>query len=84
MLKIITKLREFYKRSNDFLREELWRIPLGTLPLTKAFVFRILRAVLIVFRGIKNGSLDLRAGALYFYYLLELVPVLAILFGIDK
>ena len=84
MLKIITKLREFYKRSNDFLREELWRIPLGTLPLTKAFVFRILRAVLIVFRGIKNGSLDLRAGALTFYSLFALVPVLALLFGIAK
>ena len=84
MLKKITKLREFYKRSNDFLREGLWRIPLGTLSLAKAFVFRILRAILIVFQGIKNGRLDLRAGALTFYSLFALVPVLALLFGIAK
>lgn len=77
-------MREFYKRSNDFLKKELWRVPLGLLPVTKAFVYRIIRAILIVFRGIKNGSLDLRAGALTFYSLFALVPVLALLFGVSK
>ena len=84
ILKKAAQLREFYKRSNDFLKKELWRVPLSTLPVTKAFVYRIIRAILIVFRGIKNGSLDLRAGALTFYSLFALIPVLALLFGISK
>jgi membrane protein len=68
----------------DFLRVEIWRIRLRTLPPKKSFLIKQLRIVLLALRGFADDKCLLRASALTFYSLLSIVPVLAMAFGIAK
>jgi len=68
----------------DFLRVEIWRIRLRTLPPKKSFLIKQLRIVLLALRGFGDDKCLLRASALTFYSLLSIVPVLAMAFGIAK
>ncbi|RLB38019.1 MAG: YihY/virulence factor BrkB family protein, partial [Deltaproteobacteria bacterium] len=68
----------------NFLRSDVWRIQETDLPRIKAFWLRLIRIVLLSFRGVLEDKCQLRASALTFYTVLSLVPVLAMLFGIAK
>ena len=68
----------------DFLRVEIWRIRLRTLPPNRSFLIKQLRIVLLALRGFGEDKCQLRASALTFYSLLSVVPVLALAFGIAK
>jgi membrane protein len=72
------------KRLVSFIREGIWRIRLADLPRKKALLVRLVRMVLLSFRGFKKDRCQLRASALTFYSLLSIVPVVAMIFGIAK
>ncbi len=77
-------LREKRARIKKYLEQEIWRIHLTGLPLLRALYIRLLRIIMIVFRGISQGKLSARSATLTYYSLLAIVPFLAILFGISK
>jgi len=68
----------------DFVRTDVWRIPLGKMPRRKSFFIRQLRIILLAFRGFDENKCQLRASALTFYTLLSVVPVVAMAFGVAK
>ena len=68
----------------QFVTTDLWRIRAKDLRGSKFFLLRILRVVVLSFRGILENRGYLRATVLTFYSLLSIVPVAAMLFGIAK
>lgn len=68
----------------DFLRTDIWRISLKTLPGKRSFLIRQLRVIILAVRGFDEDKCQLRASALTFYSLLSFVPVVAMAFGIAK
>jgi membrane protein len=68
----------------QFLKTDIWRIRDRDLPGAKFFLIRLLKVVILTFRGISEDRSPLRASALTFYSLLSIVPVAALVFGIAK
>jgi len=68
----------------NFLRTDIWRISLKKTPGSKSFFIKLLRIVILSFRGFDEDKCHLRASALTFYSLLSLVPVVAMAFGVAK
>jgi membrane protein len=67
-----------------FLTEDVWRLPIKTMPKYKLFLIRQLRIILLAIRGLNEVKVNLRASALTFYSMLSVVPVAAMGFGIAK
>ncbi len=74
------KLRSIF----EFLKSDIWRIEETELNRLRALFLRLIRIVLLSFRGLFEDKCQLRASALTFYSVLSFVPVLAMLFGIAK
>ncbi|MEN8264084.1 MAG: YihY/virulence factor BrkB family protein [Nitrospirota bacterium] len=68
----------------NFLKNDLWIIPLDDLSFLKSLLIKQLRIIMIAVRGFAEDRCQLRASALTFYSLLSIVPVLAMAFGIAK
>ncbi len=77
-------LRQRTAQSISFLTTDVWRVRRKDLPRARAFFLRLLRIVLLTFRGLAEDRCQLRASSLTFYSLLSVVPVLAMIFGIAK
>jgi len=68
----------------NFLKTDIWRIPLKNYPRSKSFFLKQLRIFLLAIRGFDEDKCKFRASALTFYSLLSIVPVLAMMFGVAK
>ena len=68
----------------DFLKNDLWRIPINELSPSKSFLYSQLRILYLAIKGFIEDKVQLRASALTLFSLLSLVPVLAVAFGIAK
>lgn len=77
-------LRQRAMQAIGFLTTDIWRIRRKDLPRPRSFVIRLLRIILLTFRGLAEDRCQLRASSLTFYSLLSIVPVLAMIFGIAK
>ncbi len=77
-------LRQRVVQAIGFLTTDIWRIRRKDLPRPRSFVIRLLRIILLTFRGLAEDRCQLRASSLTFYSLLSIVPVLAMIFGIAK
>jgi membrane protein len=78
------ELKQNTTRVARFLKTDVWRIRQKDLPGPRAFTIRLLRIVLLTFRGLSEDRCQLRASSLTFYSLLSIVPVVAMIFGIAK
>jgi membrane protein len=67
-----------------YIKTDIWRMRLRDLPLSKSFLIRIIRIVVLAFRGFNEKNCRFRASALTFYTLLSIVPILALMFAIAK
>lgn len=67
-----------------FIKKDIWRISFKTLPKYQVFLFKLLRILLLAFRGYDEDKVSLRSSALTFYSMLSVVPVAAMAFGISK
>ena len=72
------------QRLLEFFRKGIWQIRLEDLPRKRASLIRLVRIILLSFRGFYNDRCQLNASALTFYSLLSIVPVVAMIFGIAK
>jgi membrane protein len=67
-----------------FLKTGVWRIRKGDVPAVTWFLIKVLRILLLTFRGFVENKCQLRASSLTFYSLLSIVPVMAMAFGVAK
>jgi len=67
-----------------FLSTDIWRIRAKELSRSRSYLLRLLRIIVLSFRGFLRDDCFLRASALTFYSVLSIVPVLAAMFGIAK
>lgn len=78
------KLKHYFYKILYFIRKDIWRIRLKDLSKGKYYLIRILRIILLAFRGFSKDQIIVRAAALTYYSLLSIVPVIAMGFGIAK
>jgi len=72
------------KQILHFVTAGIWEIRLKNLPAIKALAVKILRVVILAGRGfIENGG-QKKASVLTYYSLLNMVPIVAVIFGIAK
>jgi len=67
-----------------FLKTGIWRIGEGDVSPVTWFLIKVLRIILLTFRGFVENKCQLRASSLTFYSLLSVVPVMAMAFGVAK
>lgn len=72
------RLRVMRSSVRDFMRNRLWDVNLAHAPGLQALGIRILRAIVIVFKGFKEDECSIHASALTFSSLMSIVPVLAL------
>lgn len=72
------------KRILHFINVGLWEIRLKDLPLIKALPIKILRVVILSTRGFVKDDCRKKASVLTYYSLLNIVPIIAVVFGIAK
>lgn len=72
------------KRGVQFIRHDIWRIPLKDMPKRKMFFIRQLRILMLAVRGFREDQVLLRAPALTYYSMFSIVPIAALAFGIAK
>ncbi|OGP62617.1 MAG: hypothetical protein A2169_07715 [Deltaproteobacteria bacterium RBG_13_47_9] len=67
-----------------FIRTGIWEIRLKDLARGKAFFVKFLRVILLGLRGFLRNDCQKSASVLTYYSLLNVVPVVAVIFGIAK
>src|SRR5680860_1366394 len=67
-----------------FLKTGIWRVRRVDVSHVTWILIKILRIILLTFRGFVENKCQLRASSLTFYSLLSIVPVMAMAFGVAK
>ncbi len=80
----ISQVFEAVNRALQFVRNDIWRMPLKELPRRKMFLIKQLRILILAVRGFRDDQVLLRAPALTYYSMFSIVPVAALAFGIAK
>jgi len=68
----------------QFLNTDIWRLQAHKLPPGRSFWITQLRILLLAVRRFNLDKCELRASALTFYFLLSIVPVVALAFAVAK
>lgn len=68
----------------NFVRRDIWRIPVRKMKGPHGYFLRVLRILVLSFREFANDKCSLWASALTFWSLLSIVPVFAMAFGVAK
>ncbi|MCE3259624.1 MAG: ribonuclease BN/unknown domain fusion protein [Bacteroidetes bacterium] len=74
----------FYKKSQSYVSEQLWKVRLDKMNKRRGFVVRQLRILSLAIKGFRDDNCLTTATALTFYTLFSIVPVIALLFAIAK
>lgn len=74
----------FWKRIEQFLLREIWRIDLNQLSLSHRALLRAVRFTLVIAHELASGQINLRAMSLVYTTLLSLVPLIAVSFSVLK
>jgi membrane protein len=72
------------KRILHFMNVGSWEIHLKNLPPAKALPIKILRVVILAARGFMKNDCQKTASVLTYYSLLNIVPIIAVIFGVAK
>jgi membrane protein len=67
-----------------FLSADIWKIRLKNLPPVKAFLIKSLRIIILASKSFAKDDCQKTASVLTYYSLLNIVPVIAVVFGIAK
>jgi membrane protein len=74
----------FWKRIEQFLLREIWRIDLNQLGIGHRVLLRAVRFLLVIGHELASGQINLRAMSLVYTTLLSLVPLIAVSFSVLK
>ena len=72
------------KRILYFINAGIWEIRSKNLPLIKALPIKILRVAILAARGFMKDDCQKKASVLTYYSLLNIVPIVAVVFGVAK
>jgi membrane protein len=72
------------KRILHFINVGIWEIRLKNLPLIEALPVKILRVIILSARGFMKDDCRKKASVLTYYSLLNIVPIIAVIFGVAK
>jgi len=72
------------KRILHFINVGIWEIHLKNLSPLKALPIKILRVVILAARGFTKNDCQKKASVLTYYSLLNMVPIIAVIFGVAK
>lgn len=72
------------KRILHFMKVGIWEIHLKSLPPARALPIKILRVVILAARGFMKNDGQKKASVLTYYSLLNIVPIIAVVFGVAK
>lgn len=72
------------QRIKNYFTSDLWRFRARRLPRKHSLPIGFLRVIVLTVRQFRKDNCQLRASALTYYFLLSIVPVLAMMFGIAK
>lgn len=79
------KLPKFdQKKILNYLQHEVWKNNENHEPKWKSYMVRVLRVIIISSDGLLKGQFQLRASALTYFFVLSIVPLLAMIFGIAQ
>lgn len=67
-----------------YIVADLWSIETWNLPKYKQFVVKLVRTIILAYRGFVEDKVNLRASSLTYFSLLSVVPVMALAFGFAK
>src|SRR5512143_604449 len=77
-------MKSLWKRSEQFLLREVWRIDPNQVGLVHRAWLRTVRFLLVIWHELASGQLNLRAMSLVYTTLLSLVPLIAVSFSVLK
>ena len=77
-------MKSLWKRSEQFLLREVWRIDPSQVGLVHRAWLRTVRFLLVIWHELASGQLNLRAMSLVYTTLLSLVPLIAVSFSVLK
>lgn len=80
----MAKIVEFIKDLYRFITHDVWRITDMEISGKKRLPYRLIKIIVIAFRGIKQDNLFVRASALTYSIVFALIPLLALFIAIGK
>ncbi len=78
------KLLEFFKQTYQFISHDVWRITEAEISKGRRLPYRLLKVIVISFRGISRDNLVIRASALTYSIMFAIVPLIALFIAIGK
>ncbi|MDD4197897.1 MAG: YihY/virulence factor BrkB family protein [Paludibacter sp.] len=80
----MTKLANFFKQAYHFIIYDVWRITENELSRSKRIPYRLVKVIVIAFRGFLQDKLVVRASALTYSIMFAIVPLIALFIAIGK
>lgn len=80
----MSKLIDFSTRIHDFVRNDIWRITEHELSRTRRISYRLVKTIILAFRGFIAEKLNIRASALTYSILFAIIPLFALIIAIGK
>ena len=77
-------MKKIIRRIIYFLKVGVWEVQPKDLPFYNRFGVKLLRVIILSFKGFKNDECPIRSSALTYFSLLSIVPVIAVAFAIAK
>ena len=78
------KILEFFKQTIHFMTNDVWRITEMEISKGKRLPYRLIKVIVISFRGISRDNLVIRASALTYSIMFAIVPLIALFIAIGK
>lgn len=80
----MTKLTDFFKQVYLFITHDVWRITEYELSRSKRIPYRLVKVIVIAFRGLTRDKLVVRASALTYSIMFAIVPLIALFIAVGK
>lgn len=77
-------IRNFYRKSVQFLTEDIWNVDNSMIGTYKAKLFKHIKVVLITIKNFKKQNIGWQAVALSFFSTMSFVPIVALIFMVTN
>jgi membrane protein len=80
----MNRIAIFFKKIYRFITYDVWRIADNELSRGKRFLYRLVKVIVIAFRGFSQDKLVIRASALTYSIMFAIVPLISLFIAIGK
>ncbi len=78
------EFKRIITETKTYIEKDIWHKNPEELPWYKSLLVKILRVIIMAYKGFNEDAVQLRSSALTYYSLLSIVPIVAMAFGIAK